>query len=109
MKLPAYGRELWHLRMHGWRPSDPVVITDLWAVATIYRKAVDWFALVVPDWVPAPDLRLLEGLDVIVVLLEHDDPTPLRVIRAAKPATLELWQVDDWIACKIRGLPDRVR
>ncbi len=89
MKLPAYGRELLAARQAGARPAQPVVVTDSWAVAQLYREA-DLFALVCSPPAEPFDFGLLYGLDVMLMLREDDVLGIAERVASAQPERLSV-------------------
>ncbi len=71
MKLPAYGKELLAARQAGAKPAQPVIVTDSWKLAQLYRES-DIFALVCVQASEPYDFGLLYGLDVMLMLRGDD-------------------------------------
>ena len=89
MKLPAYGKELLAARRAGKRPATPVVVTDCWGVARVF-KAADHYALVCAPASEPCDFTLLYGLHVMVMAGSDDLLGLTERIAQAKPALLEV-------------------
>lgn len=89
MKLPAYGKELLAARRLRQRPAAPVVVTDCWGVAKVYRED-DLFALVCPQPAEPYDFALLYDLEVLVMTASDDILGLCERIAQAKPRRMSV-------------------
>jgi len=87
--LPAYGRVLLEARMAGLMPAGPVILTDHWDIARVFREA-DHFALVCAPPSRPFDLSLLSGLDVMLMAAGDDLLGLVERVARAEPERLSV-------------------